>query len=275
MKKYNVQNMERHSKDRKQAIARLEGLFWDEYTNEELIIKLMPLVERVAMKFSTTEQASGVLDLADLIQHGYIGLVTSINKLDRDVLKASQDVEKTLKSFVSKRVKGAIRRAININRGTMKIPEWKLNEIRTGDTVNQESTIMIDSNGNEVGSVEYDAKVQLFFSQIFDSFDRWAYESNSTETSAELNVADPSEEYNIDLMNSYLLGIMNKYLHPTEYNVLRLSFGLDCPKLSAVEIASFLDFNMTTAVVRVSQIKRDAIHQLKSSVQPHELFGVY
>ena len=59
MKKYNVQNMERHTKDRKQAIARLEGLFWDEYTNDELIIKLMPLVERIATKFSTTEQASG------------------------------------------------------------------------------------------------------------------------------------------------------------------------------------------------------------------------
>lgn len=275
MKKYNIKNMERHSKDRKQAIARLEGLFWDEYTNDELIIKLMPLVERVAMKFSTTEQASGVLDLADLMQHGYIGLITSINKLDRDILEASQDVEKTLKSFVSKRVKGAIRRAININRGTMKIPEWKLNEIREGDSVSTEGDILIDVNGNEISSVEYDAKVQLFFSQIFDSFDRWAYESNDNETSTELNIADTSEDYNIDLMNSYLLGIMKKYLHPVEYNVLRLSYGLDCPKLSALEIANFLDFNMATAVVRVSQIKRDAIHQLKLSVSPDELFGVY
>lgn len=276
MKKYSIQNHERHIKDRKQAIARLEGLFWDEYSNEELIHKLMPLVERIALKFSTTEQASGVLDLTDLIQYGYIGLVLACNKLDRAILEAAEDTEKTLKSYVSKRVKGAIRRAINLHRGTMKIPEWKLNEIRSGDNSTDSLELMLSTNGEIIGDVEYDAKVQLFFNQIFDSFDKWEFENrkNKEGGSFELQFEDTSEAYNIDLMNAYLLGIMNKYLHPTEYNVIRLSYGLDCPKLSSVEIANFLDLNMATAVVRVSQIKRDAIHQLKRSVQPNELFGI-
>jgi DNA-directed RNA polymerase specialized sigma subunit len=276
MKKYSIANHNRHIKDRKQVIARLEGLFWDEYSKEDLTIKLMPLVEHIALKFSTTEQASGVLDLTDLIQEGYIGLVTAINKLDFKIIRAAEDPEKTLKSFISKRVKGSIRRAININRGTMKIPEWKLNEIRIDSSQNDEGSIMVSTTGEVISDIAYDAKVQLFFNQIFDSFDRWEYETrNSADGAFELQIEDKSESYNIDLMNAYLLGIMKKYLHPTEYNVLRFSFGLNCPKLSAVEIANFLDFNMATAIVRVSQIKREAIDQLKRSVKPTELFGVY
>ena len=42
----------------------------------------------------------------------------------------SADPEKTIKSFLSKRIKGAITRAIDINRGDIRIPEHKLNEIR-------------------------------------------------------------------------------------------------------------------------------------------------
>jgi hypothetical protein len=39
-------------------------------------------------------------------------------------------MEKTLKSFFSKRIKGSIRRQIDSNRGSIRIPEHKLNEIR-------------------------------------------------------------------------------------------------------------------------------------------------
>ena len=39
MKKYNIQNYIRYKEDVKQAVARLEGKMWDEYTREELMIK--------------------------------------------------------------------------------------------------------------------------------------------------------------------------------------------------------------------------------------------
>ena len=46
------------------------------------------------------------------------------------MLSESEDTEKTIKSFLAKRIRGAIRRQIDINRGDMRIPEHKYNEIR-------------------------------------------------------------------------------------------------------------------------------------------------
>ncbi|HCD67787.1 MAG TPA: hypothetical protein DEQ56_04840, partial [Bacteroidetes bacterium] len=130
MKKYNIQNYIRYKEDLKTSICNLEGKFYDEYTRNELIVKFMPLVENLARKFSTTQQASGVLSINDLIQEGNSGLIKAVDKIDWLMIDESPDVEKTLKSFLSKRIKGAIRRAIDINRGDIKIPEHKLNEIR-------------------------------------------------------------------------------------------------------------------------------------------------
>ena len=71
MKKYNIQNYVRYKNDVKKSMP--EGKFWDEYTRDELIIKFMPLVENLARKFSTSDQASGVLSINDLIQEGNAG----------------------------------------------------------------------------------------------------------------------------------------------------------------------------------------------------------
>ena len=90
----------------------------------------MLLVENIARKFSTTQQASGVMSINDLIQEGNFSLTKAIRKIDWIRLSESEDQEKTLKSFLSKRIKGGIRRAVDINRGDMRIPEHKLNEIR-------------------------------------------------------------------------------------------------------------------------------------------------
>ena len=127
MKKYNIQNYIRYKEDLKTSICNLEGKFYDEYTRDELIVKFLPLVENLARKFSTSYQASGVLSINDLIQEGSRGLVLAVDKLEWTKLNDSEDIEKTLKSFFSKRIKGAIRRAIDINRGDIRIPEHKLN----------------------------------------------------------------------------------------------------------------------------------------------------
>jgi hypothetical protein len=81
-----------------------EGKFYDEYTRDELIIKFMPLVENLARKFSTTQQASGVLTINDLIQIGGEALTVAVDKLLWEKLGESDDIEKTLKSFFSKRI---------------------------------------------------------------------------------------------------------------------------------------------------------------------------
>jgi len=128
MKKYNVQNYIRYKEDLKRSMP--EDKFYDYYTRDELIVKFMPLVENLARKFSTTQQASGVLSINDLIQCGNEALTIAVDKLDWDKLIDSEDIEKTLKSFFSKRIKGRIRRQIDMNRGDMRIPEYKINEIR-------------------------------------------------------------------------------------------------------------------------------------------------
>ena len=39
---------------------------YDYYTRDEMIIKFLPLVENLARKFSTSQQASGVMSINDL-----------------------------------------------------------------------------------------------------------------------------------------------------------------------------------------------------------------
>ena len=151
MKKYNVQNYVRYKNDVKTSIANLEGKMWDEYTRDEMIVKFMPLVENLARKFSTTQQASGVLSINDLLQIGNEGLIKAVDKLDWTVLNESEDLEKTLKSFFSKRIKGNLRRRIDMMRGDIRIPEHKLNEIRKNP--------------------ENKAMVAMFFNSIFLSID--------------------------------------------------------------------------------------------------------
>ena len=85
MKKYNIQNYIRYKEDLKLSMP--EGLFWDEYTRDELVIKFMYLVENLARKFSTSQQASGVMTINDLIQEGSIGLISAVDKIDWSMIR--------------------------------------------------------------------------------------------------------------------------------------------------------------------------------------------
>ena len=116
MKHYNIQNYIRYKKDLESTLKRLENKPWNEYTRNELIIKFMPLVENLARKFATSQQASGVMSINDLIQEGNLNLIKAVDRIDWEKINESDDQEKTMKSFLSKRIKGGIRRAIDINK---------------------------------------------------------------------------------------------------------------------------------------------------------------
>ena len=244
MKKYNVQNYIRYKNDLKKRIGHLEGKFWDEYSRDELITKFLPLVENLARKFSTTQQASGVLSINDLIQIGSEGLIKAVDKLEWDKLNASEDIEKTLKSFFAKRIKGIIRRRIDMARGGIRIPEHKLNEIRK----NPKDKKM----------------VQVIFNSKFLSID--AQPTNDDEENMIYQIADKSEPYNIQILNIYLKGLMQKHLNKNEYEVLRLSYGLDCDKFPAQIIADKIGIKGPSAYVRVSELKKQAVEKLIDSV---------
>ncbi len=76
MKKYNVKNYVRYKEDVKASQPNVKEL--TEYTREELITKFLPLVENIARKFSTTQQASGVMSINDILQEGSIGLTKAV-----------------------------------------------------------------------------------------------------------------------------------------------------------------------------------------------------
>ncbi len=244
MKKYNIQNYIRYKEDVKKSIINIDGKFWDEYTRDELIVKFLPLVENLARKFSTSQQASGVLSINDLIQIGSEALIKAVDKLEISRVVESDDPEKTLKSFLSKRIKGAIRRRIDINRGDIRIPEHKLNEIRK----NPKDKKM----------------VAMFFNSVFLSID--AQPLNDDDENMMYQIPDKSEPYNIQLMNLYLKGLLQKHLNEKEYQVLRLSYGLDCDKHSAKEIAAVLKIEGNSNYVRVSELKKAAVNKLIDNV---------
>ena len=240
MKSYSVANYVRYKEDLKQSMP--EDKFYDYYTRDELIIKFLPLVETMARKFSSDSRASGVLTIMDMIQCGSEALIKAVDKLDWSVLEESEDIEKTLKSFFSKRIKGHIRRRIDIGRGTMRIPEHKLNEIRSNPR---------------------DKKmVAMFFNSIFLSIDK----EHNVDENMVYQIPDKSDPYNIHLMNVYLKSLMQKYLDFAEYEVLRLSYGLDCDKHSAKEVAEKLSVVGPSAYVRISELKKQAVQKLIDNV---------
>ena len=246
MKKYNIQNYIRYKEDVKSSMPD-EGIGYSELSRDELIIRFLPLVENLARKFSTTQQASGVLSINDLLQEGGAGLTKAVDRLDWDVLNESEDIEKTLKSFLSKRIKGAIRRSIDINRGDIKIPEHKLNEIRKNP--------------------KDDKMVALFFNSMFSSYDI----TPADEDNFAYQLPDKSEPYNIALLNTYLLSLMQEHLTSKQYDVVRLFYGLDCNKHSAKEIADYIGLKVPTATVIVSQIKKEAIDHLIANVDSNQV----
>jgi len=251
MKKYNIANYVRWKEDVLKAISLIPKELKDEAENnnfvnlnrEQTITLFLPLVENISRKFSTSQQASGVMTIMDLIQEGSSGLTKAVDRLDRTLLADSEDQEKTIKSFLSKRIRGQIRRAIDINRGDMRIPEHKLNEIRR-------------NFGKDKKMVE------MFFNSIFLSID----DKPKDDENMVYQIPDKSEPYNMELLNIYLKGILQKHLDEKEYQVLRLSYGLDCDKHSAKEIANILRIPGTSSYVRVSQLKKQAVDKLIDKV---------
>ena len=246
MKKYNIQNYIRFKEDLSSSIAKLPEVVDGDYTiynRKQMITCFIPLVENLARKFSTSQQASGVMTIMDLIQDGCAGLTQAVDRLDYETLKESEDQEKTLKSFLSKRIRGAIRRAIDINRGDIRIPEHKLNEIRKNFGKDKKM-------------------VAMFFNSIFLSID----DKPTDDDNMAYQIPDKSEPYNMQLLNLYLKSLMAKYLDTKEYEVLRLSYGLDCDKHDAKSIAKILDIKGSSAYVRISQLKKQAVEKLIDNV---------
>ena len=240
MKKYNVKNYIRYKEDLKVSMPVDKP--YEFYTRDELIVKFLPLVENISRKFATSQEASGVMSILDIMQEGSANLTKAVDKIDWEKLVDSEDVEKSLKSFLSKRIRGGIRRAIDKNRGTMRIPEHKLNEMRR-------------SGGKDKKMVE------MFFNSIFLSVD-----AKPKNEDMVYQIPDKSDPYNEQLLNAYLMSLLNKYLTDDEAYVLSKSYGLTGKKLSAKQIAKDLGIQGVSDYVRVSELKKQAVQKLIDTV---------
>ena len=243
MKHYNIQNYIRYKQDLEVTLKRLKNKDWQEYTRNELVIVFLPLVENIARKFATSQQASGVMAITDLIQEGSLNLIKAVDRIDWEKINESEDKEKTLKSFFSKRIKGGIRRAIDINRGQMRLPEHITNEIRKNFGKDKKM-------------------VAMFFNSIFLSIDAGTRDDDDML----YQIEDKSEPYNQTFLNMYLTALLKQHLNDKEFHLLRLSYGLDCDKHSAKQIAKELSIEGAGAYVRVSQLKRQAVDKLVENV---------
>ena len=240
MKKYNISNYVRHKEDIKMSMPVNKA--FEFYERDELIVKFMGLVENISRKFATSQEASGVMSILDIMQEGYLNLIKAVDKIDWEKLLSSEDVEASLKSFLAKRIRGGIRRAIDKNRGTMRIPEHKMEQIR--------------KDGGKDKKM-----VAMFFNSIFLSID-----SKPSDENMVYQIPDKSDPYNEQLLNAYLMSLLNKHLTSDEVFVLSKSFGLDGPKWSAKELAKALEIQGTSAYVRISEIKKQAVQKLIETV---------
>jgi len=244
MKSYNIQNYIRYKKDLEQTIKTIDKKeHFSLYDRNQLITIFMPLVENIARKFATSQQASGVMSIMDLIQEGNLNLIKAVDRIDWQRMKESEDQEKTMKSFLSKRIKGGIRRAIDINRGQMRLPEHVTNSIRKNFGKDKKM-------------------VAMFFNSIFLSIDA----GSRDEDDMLYQIEDKSEPYNQEFLSMYLMSLLKQHLNIKEYDVLRLSYGLDCDKHSAKQIAAKLGIEGSGAYVRVSQLKKQAVDKLIENV---------
>ena len=259
MKSYNIQNYIRYKTDLEQTIKRIwkkypseiELIDYKRFTRDDLVTMFMPLVENIARKFATSQQASGVMSIMDLIQEGNLNLIKAVDRIDWETIEKSEDQEKTMKSFLSKRIKGGIRRAIDMNRGQMRLPEHMYNEIRKNFGKDKKM-------------------VAMFFNSIFLSIDA----GNRDDDDLFLQIEDKSEPYNMTFLNMYLVSLLKQHLEPKEYEVLRLSYGLDCDKHSAKQIAEKLNIEGSGAYVRVSQLKKQAVDKLIENVDHSQVFDI-
>tara|TARA_Y100000592_G_scaffold14448_1_gene20533 strand:+ start:2311 stop:3057 length:747 start_codon:yes stop_codon:yes gene_type:complete len=239
MKKYDQDNYSKYKNDVNAAIKNLDKP-WELLTRDNLIIKFMPLVENLARKFSTSHQATGVMSINDLIQFGHLGLIKAVDKILWATIKEAKDPEKRLKSFLAKRIKGAIRRGIDNTRGTMRIPEHKLNEMRKSD----------------------DDKKSLLYNSVFTSVEDLIKDNEDIV----YEIPDINNDTNYDALCKFLVDKLDSTLTAKEASIIKLSYGLNCEKHSAKEIATILNIKGDSAYVRISQLKRQAIDKLRNTL---------
>ena len=242
MKWYNGENYNRYRNE----VKGLNNHAIDLNNHESIINRFIYLPEKIAREFSMSETACGRLNIEDLIQEGMIGLCIASKMVDESLVKNTDNHDRFIASYLSHRIRGQIRRAIDGFRGTIRIPERKIREIR---------------NDKE----EVDTYRDSFFFNVLKQIDddlirngRMVVDSNN-----EL------KEYNYNIVVAYLLGVFNANLNKTESIVLKKWYGLQTPKESLNQIAIDLGGDYTTQ--KVFELKNKALNKINGKINKGEI----
>ena len=183
-----------------------------------------PHVIQIASTFSRESVAIGALNFQDLYQAGYAGLIEAWHNLDHD----RDQPEKW--AFLKKRIKGSIRREIDMHGSFIKIPRRQLEEHRKNLTA-------------------IDKELVNIFPRFFD---------NTVMSDDHIKSWDSMRL--LDIIDDYLFEHVKNVDHR---DILKLTFGIDTidekPK-SLKDIA--LQFKTTES--NIQNIKHRAIKKLNT-----------
>lgn len=213
---------------------------------DKIISYGIKIVERIARGFSISDNACGCLTIEDLIQEGYVGLIYAADNLDVNIIKKSSNPSWAFESFLYKRIYGNIRREIDANRSSMRIPERKIREIR--------------ANG--------DAKlVKLFFDSMIKPIEDC--DNSKGEYRQRLmnnNIRGNIDEVNSTFMNVYLLGLLNSCLDKNEATVINMLYGLDGERKKIYEIGKYLGLEYWSTYKTINDLKESAMLKLSNNI---------
>ena len=238
----------------------------DETAKEELIIKNMRLVQKIASKYMNR----GV-DFEDLVQEGVLGLNTAIDRYNPKLGYA-------FSTFSVWYIRQKIQRYIEDNQSTIRIPvhkrQWlrdiksKINKLETelGRKATKEE--IIEKLGITEENIEEYFCLSYPIVSLNDKLKSNSSKGDDTDEFSEF-VADPSNQYEellSAIANESILGIIKKILTEREFYIVCMRNGIvDGREHTLEEIGS--QFNVTRE--RIRQIEAKAYRKLRTSGKLH------
>ena len=188
-------------------------------------------VIQIANTFSRDSVAIGILDIADLIQAGNIGLIEAWAKVDWELIESSPNPTGQLWSFLKKRIKFAIRREIDNCGAFIKVPRRKL-EIHRKELTAIEK-ILVNS-----------------FPQFFDQ---------------ELIYYDDHSSWENEQLGELLDDIIYNNIHNHDHQyILKATFGIDTPDNKPISIKN-LASKFSMSEIGIKKIKQRSIEKIKEN----------
>lgn len=245
MRNYSKKNYLRH-KDEVEEFVKLrpDNLDFNSATTNEILAYYIHLVHGLVKSFSLEEKASGVLNLEDITQEGYIGLIEGVNKLDLDTLSKADNPQAMANDFLRRRIWGAIRRGIYNGRGQMKMGEYAIREANKG-------------------------KKKHFVAAFFNAVFEYLSEVKGVYSKFYLQIEDKKLEYDADFVNRYLVGLINKYLDIDESTSIKMFYGIGCDPENRIEIGK----KIGVASTKVDEVIFRGVNKLKDKVDPDYVSG--